>query len=123
MDINTYCAHKAMELRTSTLSYVPRGERERYIEALMGDYRREARLADVTNAPLPRHQRLPPQRLHEGMKTSLSTTPNPCFSTPTSYGASNSTLLQKQRKAERAAMKKIDERLAGSAKAGRKLPW
>ena len=117
-----------MELRTNTLSYVPRGEREQYIEAIVTDYRREARLANVSHAALPAQQRLPPQRLHEGMKTALDRTPNPCFSLPTNFGSATATVLQKQRKAERAALKRVNNMLTassagGSAASSRKLPW
>jgi hypothetical protein len=59
------------------------------------------------------------------MKTSLSTSPNPCFSTPSNFGSSTEGVLQKQRKAERAALRQIEKTLkSGSAsRIGRTLPW
>uniref|UniRef100_A0A7S1KXR5 Uncharacterized protein n=1 Tax=Neobodo designis TaxID=312471 RepID=A0A7S1KXR5_NEODS len=124
-DINRFCTRKAIELRVDTLSYLPRGEREKCIEAITADYRRERRLANVAAAPPPRPAPLPAQRLHEGMKTSLSPSPNPCFSTPSNFGSSTQGVLQKQRKAERAALRRIEQTLqSGSvARVGRKLPW
>jgi hypothetical protein len=123
LDINSFCSYKALELRTNLLSYIPRGDREKCIEAIVADYRRESRLARVSQAnPLPQYS-LPSQRIQYGMKTALSTTPNPCFSTPTSYGSSNATLLQKQRKAEHRALRAVDQRLASSSSSSRKLPW
>ena len=124
-DINRFCTRKAIELRMDTLSYLPRGDRERCIESLTADYRRERRLANVAAAPPRRAAPLPPQRLHEGMKTSLSPSPNPCFSTPSNFGSSTAGTLQKQRKAESAALRRIEKTLqsGSSAKVGRKLPW
>lgn len=122
MDITRFCDAKALEYRTDVLKFIPRCDRERLIEQLMVDYRRENRLAQVAHAPLPAQQRLPPQRLHEGIKTSLTPKPIPTFSQPSSFGAANSCLLQKQRKAERKALKDVTRQL-DKGKIGRQLPW
>ena len=125
MDITRFCDLKAYELRTEVLDFMPPRERDVFVESLLNDYRRESRLAKVKYGGAPRAPPLPPHRLHEGMKTSLPASASTVgFSHPTSYGSANDLLLQKQRKAERNALRAAAQMASKKPGAiGRQLPW
>ncbi len=118
---------RAMDLLTNTLTFVPKIERERYVDTLVWEQMRERQTMHRTLAskdPSLENRRLPVQRLHDGMKTSLQST-NMLFSTPGSIGEGTDRMLEKQRKAERRALQNCgSEKLqAKSAQSCRKLPW
>lgn len=172
-----FCDAKAMELHTEVLTFVPRCERQGYVEMFLNDYRKEARLASTAarqrsqreefvsatgswggrnsemmsqgvsgqwSAPDqqvafrqaggtrsgsagPSRRPMQPHRLNEGMKTSLTSTPNPCFSLPSSFGACDAAILHKQRKVERDAMIEASRIASRGGRveqlSSRRLPW
>ena len=128
---------KANELDRNILSFIPRVDRQQYVDRLLQDHRKEAQLHDVVGRPEAAAHRwarqhhvaaqtqpgaLHPNRLNDGMKTALSGTPNPCFSLPSSFGTANDTLLQKQRKLERLALRQASDRLDGARRVATRSP-
>lgn len=111
---------RVMQLRTDILQFIPRVEREQYIENMVADLRRERQTARVARRK-ERPIALPSQQLFDGIKTSRPDQ-NTLFSCPTSIGVATERVLQKQRHAERKALESCGC-WNDAGRIGRRLPW